>query len=325
MDMPAVIGDWLRDHSIALDPDPNQRDGIWAEWDSRRGQLHMGWWESYECPRCNQTDRPVRYLVVAPGFDDNNWQHGCGHWWHPVREYITVTATDTDEGIQSDLDTLLAAMRQEQQEAATEIRVGLVDDLRNFLDEHQTEGDRQGAAYGSQTEPGVWRPAGGEWEAWEYDPRSVGDTITVTESDLEPVKVDGTHNDNGRPGEGLVIDWEEHNALMDGTDGIDEGFDGREVVVPVRLSPALASRLVTARMGSIVQDEEHAGRFEVGSPGLDVMDERWGGGSMSWCATAADAILLLSYEKACGFEAGLLMDLEYPDPYVVLTARPFEF
>lgn len=180
-----VIADWLREHSIKLDPDVYERDGIWAEWDAGRSRLHMGWWDTEQCPQCNQTDRPELPLVVAPGFGDNNRQHGCGFWWSPVREYITVTRDDTDESIQGKLETLLAAMREEQQIAAAAILAGVVKELRAFLAKYATEDERAEAAYGSETEPGVWRPDGGEWEAWGYDPRSTGDTITVAESDLK--------------------------------------------------------------------------------------------------------------------------------------------
>lgn len=119
----------------------------------------------------------------------------------------------------------------------------------------------------------------------------------------------------------MVMNWEERNVHMDDAAGIEPDFD-EGIELTVRLTQSVAAALWTARMATFVRDQTD--RFEVVAPGLDLEDERWGAGSMSWCATAADAILLLAYEKACGFDAGLLMDTMYEDPFVVLSTRTFE-
>lgn len=133
------------------------------------------------------------------------------------------------------------------------------------------------------------------------------------------------YDEDGLPSESLVMSWGEHNAHMDDTAGIEPDFDG-EVTLTLRLSPALAGQLCTARMKTFVRSQ--VDRFEVITPSLDVMDDRWDGGQMMWCGTAADAMLRLAYEEACGFGAGLLWDLTPPGraamggAYVVLTDRP---
>ena len=59
-------------------------------------------------------------------------------------------------------------------------------------------------------------------------------------------------------------------------------------------------------------------------PGDAVFD----GGTMTWCATAADALLLAAYEEAGGFRTTLLWDLAAAEvpvqvAYVVLSSRPW--
>jgi hypothetical protein len=58
-------------------------------------------------------------------------------------------------------------------------------------------------------------------------------------------------------------------------------------------------------------------------------------GTMFWCATASDALLLMAYERACDFNALLLWDLaeaertpesecSHRDAYVVMSARKWD-
>lgn len=183
-DMPYTVTDWLARNRVELDPD-EQGTSVWAEWepgDDGDGVLYLGWWASPTCPRCGQTDRPRHPLAVPNGFTDNNWQHGCGEWWRPEDVSVAVAA-DADEGqVHAALDEALAELRAEQTDQLGKVRRGLESDLREFL--ALPEDEREYRRSGSAIEPGVWRNDGGEWEAWDYDPSQVGETITVRESDL---------------------------------------------------------------------------------------------------------------------------------------------
>lgn len=183
--LPAFVTEWLENNHIPLNPDPAERGSdIWAEWDAHRGQVELGVWPSQDCPRCGQSSGPAHTsLVVPPGFDDNNWQHGCGEWWSPARSYVKIADQPVDEVI-SELAEVVADLRQRQDAEVEAVRERLTADLRDFLAENTTDEDREQNAGGSEIEPGIWRPQGGEWEAWDYRPSSEGDTITVTESDL---------------------------------------------------------------------------------------------------------------------------------------------
>lgn len=72
-------------------------------------------------------------------------------------------------------------------------------------------------------------------------------------------------------------------------------------------------------------------RFEPHGDG-DHLSSAWEGGEMTWCATAADALLLRSYERSSGYEAMVLWDLAIagiePHPataWVVLSARTWPY
>jgi hypothetical protein len=60
---------------------------------------------------------------------------------------------------------------------------------------------------------------------------------------------------------------------------------------------------------------------------VDPLDPKFTDGTMFWCATAADMLLLQAYELACGFESMYLWDLNnYTSglgQHVLLSARPF--
>lgn len=181
---PAFVAYWLDANRVPLSPDPAERGGdIWAEWDAHRDQIELGVWLSQNCPRCGETGPARMSLVSPPGFNDNNWQHGCGLWWAPARKWVTVADRPEDE-VLADLNEMVTELRQRQDAGVAAIRKRLATDLREFLAEWTTEEDREENASGSEVEPGIWRPDDGEWEAWDYHPSSEGDTITVTESDL---------------------------------------------------------------------------------------------------------------------------------------------
>lgn len=70
-------------------------------------------------------------------------------------------------------------------------------------------------------------------------------------------------------------------------------------------------------------------RFEPHGDG-DPLSPSWEHGQMTWCATAADALILRAYERANGYEAMILWDLAVaeteaypPDAWVVLSSRAF--
>lgn len=99
------------------------------------------------------------------------------------------------------------------------------------------------------------------------------------------------------------------------------------VTVTITLDPATAELLGRTWAQNLYA--EHPDNFEIMSsegatqPGDAVFD----GGTMTWCATAADALLLAAYEEAGGFRATLLWDLGAaeaavpPVAYVVLSSR----
>lgn len=66
---------------------------------------------------------------------------------------------------------------------------------------------------------------------------------------------------------------------------------------------------------------ELLGQFNLPLPN----DPVFAGGSLNWCATAADALLFRAYEEACGHTVTLLWDLAHEDGqgHVVLSSRPF--
>lgn len=67
-------------------------------------------------------------------------------------------------------------------------------------------------------------------------------------------------------------------------------------------------------------------RFEPVDDG-DPDAEEWRGGTLSWCASTADAILFQAAERAAGHRAMILWDTftaaEYGHGPVVLSTRPF--
>ncbi len=67
---------------------------------------------------------------------------------------------------------------------------------------------------------------------------------------------------------------------------------------------------------------EQPDRFETVGAGNPCADE-YAKGTLSWCYTAADGMLYLAAERAQGFSAMLLGDLEDPDKWIVLSSRPF--
>lgn len=127
----------------------------------------------------------------------------------------------------------------------------------------------------------------------------------------------------------------EHHGSTEAVDMLDPTTSLGDVAMPktVTLTITLDSSTAELLGKSSAQNfyAEQADRFEIMSsedapqPGDAVFD----GGTMTWCATASDALLLVAYEEAGGFRATLLWDLNAAAErapaiaYVVLSSRPW--
>ena len=91
--------------------------------------------------------------------------------------------------------------------------------------------------------------------------------------------------------------------------------------VTLTLTAALAEHLSSSSM--LNPYDWHADRFKL-LGGFDLPlpnDPVFSGGTMSWCETVADAVLLRAYE-ACGYTVTMLWDLAMQSQ-AVLSSRPF--
>ena len=99
------------------------------------------------------------------------------------------------------------------------------------------------------------------------------------------------------------------------------------VTLTLVLSQRHADVLRTNTMREFVMEQD--GRFEH-FDGPDPLDPRFRGGSLHWCETASDWLLLRAYEQARGHSVAMLSDLAYDpdggmhDPYALLTDEPFD-
>jgi hypothetical protein len=113
------------------------------------------------------------------------------------------------------------------------------------------------------------------------------------------------------------------------------------VTVTIVLDHDLARCLGSNASGNFAAD--HADRFEVlaldGHEGVNSNDVEplttgpFVGGTLTWCGSLADALLLRAYEQSCGMQTALLCDLVmmetrlpaggYADSYVVASSRQF--
>jgi hypothetical protein len=96
------------------------------------------------------------------------------------------------------------------------------------------------------------------------------------------------------------------------------------VDVTVRLTPKRAQMLCSNSMRNFYAEQPDRfapmDDFDAMLPNDPVLAD----GTMHWCETAADALLLLAYEQATGHEAILLGDeADNVLCWVVLTARPW--
>lgn len=100
---------------------------------------------------------------------------------------------------------------------------------------------------------------------------------------------------------------------------------------PITLTLALTAQeadlLRTNSMRNFIDEQD--GRFvPLSDRMLSPYDPTFAAGTLHWCASAADALLLRCYEEACGHDVTLLSDeasdpAHGPDPWVVLTSRPW--
>lgn len=99
------------------------------------------------------------------------------------------------------------------------------------------------------------------------------------------------------------------------------------ITIHLDLDEQDADLLGTCRSGVFVRDQPC--RFEPHGVG-DHLSLTWQEGTMTWCTSAVEALILRTYERANDFEAMVLWDLAmaetapHPaDAWVVLSTRPF--
>lgn len=90
------------------------------------------------------------------------------------------------------------------------------------------------------------------------------------------------------------------------------------------------------------READHHGRFECHDKSVGAPEDEWNSiadrllaapvfddGTLHWCESAVEALLLAKVHRAAGFTAHVLWDLAaepggpVPDGHVVLTSRPF--
>lgn len=96
-----------------------------------------------------------------------------------------------------------------------------------------------------------------------------------------------------------------------------------DVLITLFLTEHEADMLRTNSMRNFVPEQD--GRFEPIEPGATALDSVFQGGTLHWCETGSDMLLLAAYERACGYTVILLSDetAGMSDPFVVLTSRPW--
>lgn len=89
------------------------------------------------------------------------------------------------------------------------------------------------------------------------------------------------------------------------------------------LSEQAADLLRTNSMRAFHHEQD--GRF-IELDGGNLADPAWNGGTMHWCDSGADALLLRAFEEAAGHRAILLSDEAAGElePWVVLSSRPWD-
>ena len=103
--------------------------------------------------------------------------------------------------------------------------------------------------------------------------------------------------------------------------------------VTLTLTPELAQQLWVTATDSFLDDQPE--RFEHMQLLQVPFGDEFKDGTMFWCATSWDALLLMAYERACDFNSLLLWDLaeaerapesecNHCNAYVVMSARQWD-
>ncbi|HMH92574.1 MAG TPA: hypothetical protein VK586_16000, partial [Streptosporangiaceae bacterium] len=150
------------------------------------------------CPRCGEeiayavTDCPVTMDDTGEA-EEYSQQHGCGEW---LAVPWAVADDASPAAIQAAAAALAATRAAELGRARDEIRARLLRELdaaKRELDapleiDGETRAEREDRVYtGSDADPGVYWDSlmdGGTLLAWDFDPGSPEDTITVAAADL---------------------------------------------------------------------------------------------------------------------------------------------
>jgi len=100
------------------------------------------------------------------------------------------------------------------------------------------------------------------------------------------------------------------------------GYSIGMTTIAVTLTPELADKLSTVKTKCFF--EEQSGRFDHAEMIDTPFEADFAQGTMFWCDTVSDALLLLMYERAEGFQALLLRDLATRVyTYVVMSSRAY--
>lgn len=96
-----------------------------------------------------------------------------------------------------------------------------------------------------------------------------------------------------------------------------------EATLTLRMTSGLADMLRVNSMRNFYAEQADrfapVGRFDLPLPNDPVFD----GGTMHWCESGADALLLRAYEEACGWTVTVLGDESGEPSWVVLTSNPW--
>lgn len=148
------------------------------------------------CQTCGQTI-PTGNIGAVTWDDDlvcgkgsHSHQHGCGAWNWPEEVTIDLTEdSDIDDAVAEGIAAVDELIDAEQADGATAIearlRVDLADalarraDLAAMFPDMDAEELDEAITTGSDTGPGVYLDEQDGWVAWDYDPRSDGDPLTV--------------------------------------------------------------------------------------------------------------------------------------------------
>jgi hypothetical protein len=154
-------------------------------------------WADRITDRCDQCGEPIAKVVegcpavldaeaCAGGqLESTDLQHGCGNWlsvdWREADiDQVTAVAkemaADRKREIDAEHERIERRLRRDLTAAMAR--------LSEPLDAGETAEERADeVTTGSEIEPGIYHDAD-QWLAWDYDPASEGDTITVTADEV---------------------------------------------------------------------------------------------------------------------------------------------